>query len=216
MTNNFSKPNPKQIFFSTSNQGKLNEVKKLASKYGIEIISPADLGIEIDVVEDGVTFKENAAKKVESYQKEIGRSDLYIIGDDSGLEISILDNKPGVFSRRWAGYEMTDEELRDYCLDQMKGMKGDDRRAVMKTTIALGKSGEDMIYFDGELRGLILEKLDDAASVSGLAFSPIFYVPDVSESLINLQAKTLEERNGFMTHRERALAKLFEYLNQVV
>lgn len=63
MTNNFSKPNPKQIFFSTSNQGKLNEVKKLASKYGIEIISPADLGIEIDVVEDGVTFKENAAKK---------------------------------------------------------------------------------------------------------------------------------------------------------
>lgn len=204
-----------KIFFSTSNQGKLNEAKRLAVKYDIEIISPIDLDINVDVVEDGVTFAENAIKKVEAYQKYIDDIEVMVIGDDSGVEISILDGKPGVFSRRWAGYEMTDIEMRDYCLEQMRDFEGDDRRAVMKTTIALGRSDRPMQIFDGELQGVILEKISDDDLVSGLAFSPIFFIPEINESLAGLQAKDMDARGGFMTHRERALTKLFEYINSI-
>lgn len=61
---------------------------------------------------------------------------------------------------------MTDKAIRNYCLEQMKDLIGDDSRAAMKTTTALGNSGEDMIYFNGESQGLIFEGLDNAASVS--------------------------------------------------
>lgn len=215
MTNQLSKSATKRIFFSTSNQGKLNEARRLAEKYDIEIISPIDLDINIDVVEDGVTLAENAIKKVEAYQEYIDDENILIIGDDSGVEIFILDNKPGVFSRRWAGYEMTDVQMRDYCLEKMRDFKGDDRRAVMKTTIALRQFGQPMQVFDGELQGAILEDISDDDLVSGLAFSPIFLIPEINESLASLQSKDVDDRNGFMTHRERALTKLFEYINSI-
>lgn len=206
----------KRILFSTSNPGKLAEIRNIAQEYGIEIVSLADLGIDsVDVVEDGVTFQENAAKKVEAYLKEVKDKDIFVIGDDSGIEIPALDNKPGVFTRRWAGYEMTDEEIIDYCLNQMKHLTGEQRHATFKTILALGGKNQPLQFFDGTLDGVILETEVDTPRLPGLPFNTIFYIPEINKNLIDLHGKSLQERKGFMTHRERALHKIFEYIKSI-
>ena len=206
----------KRILFSTSNPGKLAENRNIAQEYGIEIVSLADLGIDsVDVVEDGVTFQENAAKKVEAYLKEVKDKDIFVIGDDSGIEIPALDNKPGVFTRRWAGYEMTDEEIIDYCLNQMKHLTGEQRHATFKTILALGGKNQPLQFIDGTLDGVILETEVDTPRLPGLPFNTIFYIPEINKNLIDLHGKSLQERKGFMTHRERALHKIFEYIKSI-
>ena len=86
-----------RIIFATTNSGKIKEAREIAAEYGIEIISAADAGIFLDIVEDGTTFTENAVKKaVETCEY----SKSFVFADDSGLEIDFLDKQPGVASAR--------------------------------------------------------------------------------------------------------------------
>ena len=184
----------------------------MASEYGLTITSPADLGLSVDVKEDGKTFKENASKKVRTFADAIKDPRVLIIGDDSGIEIPALDNQPGVFTRRWSGKEMTDQEIISYCLEKMKNLSGKDRRAVFRTVLALGSYGEDMKFFEGSLQGEILKKADKRPIVPGLPFGAIFHVSESDMLLLDMHGKSQKERKGYKTHREKAFHRLFQYL----
>lgn len=200
----------KTFFIATSNSGKQKEIKKLSELYGddVRVIFP-DATTEIKVDESGSTFAENALLKAQAYQKALGDDSFYYVGDDSGIIIPALGNKPGVFTRRWAGYEMTDEEIPRYCLEQMKGLKGDDRKAIFETVLAVVTPQGEVEYFHGQMPGRILEEPTDAEPQPGFPFRTIFWVDGFNMPIYKLHALSVEERKGFLTHREGAFKQLF-------
>lgn len=202
----------KKILFATSNPGKLKEVTRVAREFSLDIVSPAELDLKIDVAEEGNTFHENAAKKAEAYVKALKDPCILVIGDDSGIEIAALNNEPGVRTRRWNGQEMTDQEIVDYCLEKMKKFKKSDREASFRTVLALSQYGEETKFFEGILAGEILEHPDNRDLMPGLPFGVIFYIPEIKTLLQDLHGKTLAKRDNFMTHRERALNEVYRYI----
>src|SRR5690606_30144021 len=100
---------------------------------GCEIVTLSELGVAHDVDEDGVTFEENAIKKVEEYYKITG---LPTINDDGGLEVDALNGEPGIHSRRWLGYRMTDEELIIELMKRLRDVPQEERTARFRAVVA--------------------------------------------------------------------------------
>ncbi len=200
------------FFIATNNPGKQKEVGEYATRYGhdISVMFPND-STRITVEESGSTFAENALLKARGYAQAIGDPALTYVGDDSGIVIPALNNEPGVFTRRWAGYEMTDEEIPRYCLDKMKGLKGDERKATFKTVLAVLRPGGQVDYFEGNLEGYILEQLAESDVQPGLPFSPIFRISGSDISIAQLHALPPSDRGDTLTHRESAFKQLFDH-----
>ena len=148
----------KELFYATNNPGKKFEVSRHLEFSGIKVVTPDDLNITIDVPETGNTLEENAELKTKAYARLL--PDMLILSDDTGLEIDSLNGEPGVHVRRWRDGEtrMTDREVIDYCIERMKGIPSDKRGAQFRTVLALGVPGGKIEFFDGKLRGVILEK----------------------------------------------------------
>lgn len=160
---------------------------------------------KVDVVEDGITFEENALKKAMAYKK-FAREGQLVVGDDSGLVIPALNNEPGVFTRRWAGHEMTDEQIIKYCLDRMKNLQGKDRRAVIRTVIAAVDSDGNPTYFSGEIQGHIAEEPLKSEITKGFPVHSLFWVDSANRPLYQaIGAK------DFVSHRQQAIMKMLGY-----
>lgn len=200
------------FFIATNNPGKQKEVSNYAEQYGADtnVTFPSDTN-RIHIEESGSTFAENALLKARGYAQAIGDTALTYVGDDSGLIIPALNNEPGVFTRRWAGYEMSDEEIPRYCLEKMQGLTGDDRKATFKTVLAVLHPGGKIDYFEGNLEGYILENLVESDMQPGFPFSPIFRISGSNLSIFQLHALPPEQRKGLLTHRESAFKQLFDY-----
>ncbi|OGZ35219.1 MAG: hypothetical protein A3D38_02210 [Candidatus Portnoybacteria bacterium RIFCSPHIGHO2_02_FULL_40_23] len=97
-----------EILLATKNAGKILEYKELFKNLPYKLLTLTDFKINESPKEDGKTFTEDALKKAEFYSR---LSNLPTFAEDSGLEIDYLNGEPGVFSRRWLGYERSDEEL---------------------------------------------------------------------------------------------------------
>lgn len=200
----------RSFFIATSNTGKQKEIEKFSVAYGKDatVVFP-DVMNEIKVDESGSTFEENALLKAQAYRDSIGDDSLFYVGDDSGIIIPALNNEPGVFTRRWAGYEMTDEEILRYCLEKMKNLKGDARKAIFQTVLAVISSDGTVKYFYGQMHGHILERPLDTDTQSGFPFRSIFWVDGINMPIYELHALKAEDRGGFLSHREDAFRQLF-------
>ena len=84
-----------EIIIATSNKGKVREAQEILKKF--KVIPMSEIGVNIDVEEDGKTFKENAIKKAQIIAQEINKRCL---ADDSGIEIEYLNGFPGVITKR--------------------------------------------------------------------------------------------------------------------
>src|SRR5437867_4147145 len=124
----------KRLLIATHNQGKLDELQNLLSDLPIELVSLSDVGITEDVIEDGATYEENSRKKAVFYAK---KSNLPALADDGGLEIVALNYEPGVRSRRWLGYEASDDELIMHMEKITKTLPDDNRDAYFKAVLSL-------------------------------------------------------------------------------
>lgn len=200
----------KTFFIATSNTGKQKEIEKFSQAYGegARVIFPG-ISNGIKVNESGSTFEENARLKARAYHDEIGDNSFYYVGDDSGITIPALNNEPGVFTRRRAGYEMTDEEILQHCLEKMKGLKGDDRKAIFQTVLAVITPEGATEYFRGKMVGHILEQPLDTEPQAGFPFRSIFWVDGINRPIYELHAMPPEMRKGFLSHREDAFKQLF-------
>ena len=127
-----------RVLYATTNPGKLFEVGKFLNPFGIELLGPKDLGLSIDVSEEGNTLEENALLKARAYIDE--GIEYPVLADDTGVEIDALGGEPGIHVRRWKDGKtrMSDQEIIDYCIMRMQGIPRGKRTAQFRTVIAVG------------------------------------------------------------------------------
>lgn len=200
----------KTFFIATSNAGKQNEIEKFFKVYSKDtaILFP-NASSEVKVDESGSTFEANALLKAEAYRDAIGDTSLFYVGDDSGIIIPALNDEPGVFTRRWVGREMTDEEILTHCLERMDGLEGDERKAIFQTVLAVVTPKGKIEYFRGEMNGHILKEPLNVELQPGFPFRSIFWIDGVNMPIYKLHDLKVERRGGFLSHRESAFRQLF-------
>lgn len=115
-----------KLIFATHNVGKAKEMRAMLASLDIEVVSADEVGIHDDVVEDGQTFAENAAKKARFVAERTGE---WVVADDSGICIDALGGEPGVYSARWAGENITAETLIQKTLERLDGVSFEKRGA---------------------------------------------------------------------------------------
>jgi XTP/dITP diphosphohydrolase len=193
----------KELLVATNNRGKLVEISQLLSEYVPTILSLRDFPDLPDIVEDGATFEENALKKATCTAIATGRP---VIADDSGLTVTVLGGKPGVYSARFAGENATDSENNEKLLSELTGIPLERRLASFRCVIALSLPDGTQQTFSGELEGLILET---PRGSGGFGYDPLFLVQEYNQTLAELP---LEIKNR-ISHRGKALNKLKAFLS---
>ena len=211
----------KKLLIATHNQAKLNELKlglENLKKLGIKIVSLNDLNIKDKPLETGKTFQENAEIKARFYGD---LTKLPVIADDGGLVIPYLNNGPGVKSRRWLGYEATDEELINYTLTHLKGVKKADRTAYLETCICFywpvastpqdsrNPEGSAIICEQKKIKGCIAEK-PSPRRIDGFPYRALFIVSKFNKYYDDLTEKEHTEIN----HRLKALKRLVKRIKK--
>lgn len=187
----------KKLLVATNNPGKFKEYKEIFKqlKIPLKLIFLRSLNIKEKVNEDGKTFKENAIKKAEFYCK---LTNLPVLSDDGGMEIDYLNGAPGVKSRRWLGYEASDEEIIKFTLKKLKDVPGDKRGAQLRAVMGLAFPGGKKVHiFEGALRGSIAEK-PMMGRIKGYPFRSLF--------LPSGRKKYLGELH-IVAHRKKAVEK---------
>lgn len=189
----------KKLLIATTNPGKFLEFKEIFQELGlkieIELVSLSDLGIKQKIEETGNTFKENAIQKAEFYHS---LSKLPTLADDGGLEIDYLNGEPGVKSRRWPGYEASDEEMIQMALEKLKGVPKAKRGAQLRTVVGLLFPGDSKVYtFEGILRGFIAET-PTTQRIAGYPFRSIF-IPSGGNKYLG--------EMSLVAHRKKAIEK---------
>ena len=192
-----------RLIFATGNQGKVNEFKQmLGDEY--EILSMKDIGVDIDIEENGTSFEENAVIKAKAVMEVTGEM---VLADDSGFEVDALNGEPGIYSARYMGedtpYSVKNAELIRRC----EGVPDEKRGARFVCVIACA-------YPDGTVdtaKGVIEGRLaHEPAGENGLGYDPIFYLPERGCTTGELEP---EEKNK-ISHRGLAIAKMVEILKK--
>ena len=198
------------ILFATRNPGKYTEFVAAFHKFApqMSIISLADLGYQIpDCIETGTTFEQNSLLKARHTRCHLHGNDknLIIIADDSGMEIDALNGKPGVFTRRWNGHEMSDQEIVDYCLKKLENKSN--RRAQYTTCLVVNfPNGREEVIF-GENSGVILTEPREESRLKGMPFRELFFVPELNMMFHEVRELPELKRNGYSLGHEVTVEK---------
>lgn len=183
-----------KVVLASHNQKKMVEMKAILSQMGVEVLSQAEVGVDLEPEETGTTFEENACIKAQAVMQATG---LPAIADDSGLMVDALNGEPGVYSARYGG-EGLDDTGRWQLL--LKNMAGEENRACKFVSViccAFPDGGEVMAR--GECPGILAQ---GPSGDGGFGYDPIFYLPQLGKTMAQL---TPAEKNQ-ISHRARALA----------
>jgi XTP/dITP diphosphohydrolase len=191
------------LLLATNNNGKLVEVKSLLNSLNILVKNPADIGIDFEVEETGVTFAENAAIKSEYLFKLSG---IPSFADDSGLCVNALGGDPGVYSARYGKPEFNDKEKALYLLNNLEGKL--DRTCYYFCSIAYTDSTGTK-FFEAKCDGLIAKSYDEKGKF-GFGYDPIFYYPPFRDNFS--QVPTVEKNK--ISHRGLALQLFIKYIKE--
>lgn len=194
----------KEIVFATKNNGKLKEIVDILAP--IQVFSMRDLDIDIDVIEDGRTFEENAIKKAREIGAVCGRA---VLADDSGLEIDFLDKAPGIYSARYLGEDTPYGEKNRIILEQLAGVPFEKRTARFVCVIAAALPNGEIKTSRGVIEGYIA---DEIKGENGFGYDPIFYVPEYEMTTAQMD-KVLKNK---ISHRGKALRLMKEALNEAL
>ena len=183
----------KEIIIASGNKGKIREAQEILNEYNI--VSIKDVGLDIDVEEDGKTFEENAIKKAETIAKEL--KGKFCIADDSGIEIEYLDGFPGVHTKRW--HNGTDRERNLALIEKLNGVQKEKRKIKFVTAIA-ASDGKNTICEKGIIEGYVTEK---PRGDNGFGFDEIFEL-DNGKTL----AEISDEEKNKISARKIAFEKI--------
>lgn len=186
-----------EILIATKNDGKLKEFKQIFEQKGIVVKSLKDINDDVEIVENGLSFEENARLKADGYAKSIG---IPVLADDSGLEIDVLNGRPGIFSARYAG-DHNDAANNAKVLSELGGIPDEKRTATFHSTVVVRKPDGSELVANGNLRGRILAV---PRGDNGFGYDPLFFVEAKNKTLAEM---TREEKNK-ISHRALAIEDL--------
>ena len=193
------------VVLASKNKHKLVEISKITEKFGMELVLQSELGVDIDVEENGATFEENSYIKAEAVMKATG---LPALADDSGIAVDALNGEPGIYSARY-GF---DESLDDWgrlllLLKNTEHVPDGQRQAQFVCVITMVTPEGQTIQARGEIHG---ELLREARGENGFGYDPIFYYPPFGKSTAEMDP---EEKNA-VSHRGNALRVFYEKLKE--
>lgn len=194
----------KKLVIASNNKGKIKEIKEILRGLPLDVVSLNDENIDIDVIEDGITFEENAKKKADEicdYLLNRGDNNFIVMSDDSGIEVNYLNGEPGVYSARYAGEHGDDNKNNKKLLKNLEGVFWEDRGARFVCQLALIDSNKVYKSTIGYVEGHILESVNGN---DGFGYDPLFYCDELKKSFGEAD---LNEKN-IVSHRGRALTKL--------
>ncbi|NOY50025.1 MAG: non-canonical purine NTP diphosphatase [Chlorobi bacterium] len=189
-----------KLIFATNNPHKLKEIKQIL-KDEFDISSLREIGFGEDIPETGTTLDQNASLKSKVIHDKFN---LDVFADDTGLEVEVLDNDPGVYSARYAGEDGNSEANIKKLLLKLEGQKN--RKARFRTVISLIINNKEYL-FEGVANGSISRKKHGD---SGFGYDPVFFPEGYHKSFAQM---TPEEKNK-ISHRAKAMAKLVQFLKK--
>lgn len=193
----------KKIIFATGNKDKMREIREILGDVDAEILSLKEAGIDVDIVEDGSTFEENAMIKAAAIAKIAG--DAFVLADDSGLEVDYLNGEPGIYSARYMGEDTSYRIKNQNLIDRLEGVPDEKRTARFVCAVA-------MVSPDGRketVRGTIEGRIGyEEKGENGFGYDPIFYVPEFGCT----SAELSREQKNQISHRGKALRAIRKYL----
>jgi non-canonical purine NTP pyrophosphatase, rdgB/HAM1 family len=201
-----------RILIATSNPGKLRDFAGAARAHGIEIAGIPNFTSLPSVVEDGLTFEENARKKAEEYSRYAFGE--IVVADDSGLEVDALNGAPGVHSARYAADQphladtnTDDEENNARVLRELKDVPAEKRSGRFVCVLAAAQDGEVLATFKGKAEGTIL---DTPRGTNGFGYDPLFYFPQIKKTFAELSA----EEKARYSHRGAAFRLFLDWCSK--
>ena len=211
-----------KLLIATNNQGKVKELHELLQGMDIDLVTPSQIGLDLDVLEDGLTYAENATKKAVAFAQA---SNLISLADDSGLEVDALDGAPGLYSARYGstnGEKLSDADRRKYLLSKLQ----DQPRpwtARFHATIAIAIPSSHVTLNEvkgllpneetlrspesGSLRVTYVEGICEGEIIptergtGGFGYDPIFLLPELGRTMSEL---SMDEKNR-LSHRAKAV-----------
>ena len=189
-----------KFVLATHNPGKLAEMKAILSGLGVEVVSPAEARVEVDVEETGTTFAENAMLKAKAVCAAAG---LPAIADDSGLCVNALNGGPGVYSARYGGEGLDDAGRRRLLLQNLRGQTT--RAAHFTCAVACAFPNGDTLEAEGRCDGAIAFA---PLGEGGFGYDPVFLIPEKGKTFGQLSP----EEKSAISHRGKALAAFVEKL----
>lgn len=191
-----------KVLLATNNAHKVGEYRQLLAGIPYTLVTPADIGLDLDVEEDGDTYADNAARKAVAFARASG---LLALADDSGLEVSALGGEPGVRSSRFAGPGASDADRIALVLERLRRVPSAGRAARFVCVIAVARPTGEVDLVEGECRGEIAAA---PRGGHGFGYDPVFLVPEAG----GMMAELPPEEKHRISHRGRAAAKAREVL----
>ena len=211
----------KTMWLASENRGKISEFRKLFAPENIEVCSLLDLNngkyninrdihdsnsddsqksniTKLQIEENGSTFEDNALIKAKALYDLVHDP---VLADDSGLCVDALDGKPGIYSGRFAGSQKNDQDNIDKLLEELHGVKSEDRTARFVCVMAfIDKKGKEHLV-RGTVEGIIL---DHQKGTNGFGYDPVFYLPDLTKTMAELN----QDQKNQISHRGNALKQI--------
>lgn len=194
-----------KVVLASKNKHKLVEIKAITDRFGIELVLQSELGIDLDVEENGTSFEENSLIKAKAVMEATG---LPALADDSGICVDALNGEPGIYSARY-GFDPTldDRGRLELLLKNTESVPDGLRQAQFVCVITMITPDGKSIQARGEAHG---ELLRAPVGEGGFGYDPIFYYPPLGRGFAQL---TAEEKNQ-VSHRAVALQKFYTLLKE--
>lgn len=202
---NFVKPT---LVLATNNRHKVREIQAILKKARVlaNVLTLDDFPKAKPVVENKPTIEGNALKKAREVARRTGHLAL---ADDTGLFISALNGRPGVYSARFAGPGCTFQDNNNKVLRLMKNVKGAKRKAVFRTIAALATPKGKAVYAEGRIVGRIAEEIRNG---EGFGYDPVFYVSAYKKTFAQMSARLKNQ----ISHRGKAFRQVPKLLRKII
>ena len=191
-----------RLLVGTTNKGKQREMQQIMAGWGFDLVMPQDIGLSLQVVEDGATYHENAAIKARAFAAASG---LACLADDSGLEVDALDGAPGLHSARFSPLPgASDADRRRLLISRLTDLPHP-WTARFRAAVCLVQTGGELLTTEGVCEGEIIPQ---ERGSNGFGYDPIFLVAGKGLTMAELQ----DDEKNRISHRARAMAALYNQL----
>ena len=186
------------LLIATNNPHKVAEFRRLLGGVGLDLVTPADLSLDLEVEETGQTFEENARIKARAF---CAASGLPSLADDSGIEVDALDGRPGVRSARYGGDGLDDDGRVSLLLAELGGAPPDQRSCRYRVVLVLARPDGHEETAQGACEGRVaFEPVGD----NGFGYDPVFFVPAYGKTVAQLDP---HEKDA-ISHRGQAARRM--------